>query len=143
MPRVAIISPEAERVMRAEFPKRTPVSIIVRLVAAATGEAMAARTVARRRAEWAAEQSRLAATREQMSALVAAMKENDLTAEEMLKALAFQALLERPGEMGADPVALQELRIKEKAVDLKARQIAVEEQKLSLLLERERIAFAR
>ncbi|MDE2097842.1 MAG: hypothetical protein KGL39_11385 [Patescibacteria group bacterium] len=142
MPRVVTISPEAERVMFAEFKKRTPAAIIVRLVAAATGETVAARTIARRAATWRAEQMRVQAAREQMTALVQAAENSDLTAEGMLRALAFTQLLENPKAMGADPVALQELRIKEKAVDLKARQIAVEEGKLKLLQDRERKAVA-
>jgi hypothetical protein len=138
MPRVAIVSPEAARVMLREFRQRTPAATIARLVLQETGETIAPRTIARRAAEFKAGELRRQAARDQMAALVEAVEHSDLTAEGMLRALAFQALLEDPAGVGADPVALQELRIKEKAVDLRARQIAVEEAKLKLLQDRER-----
>ena len=123
--------------MGREFAKHTPAAVVARLLFEETGEVVAPRTIARRCAEFRAAQLRVRGAREQMQALVQASEQSDLTAEGMLRALAFQALLERPDEMGADPVALQTLRIKEKAVDLKARQVAIEEGKLRLLLERE------
>ena len=124
--------------MLREFRQGTPAAIVARLVLAETGEQLAPRTIERRAAEFRAAQKRQQAAREQMDALVHAAELSDLTAEGMLRALAFQSLLEDPQSMGANPVALQGLRIKEKEVDLKARQIAMQESKLKLLLERER-----
>jgi hypothetical protein len=143
--RVAEIAPEAERVMRREFLKRTPSSIVARLVLQETGFGVKERTISRRASEFRAQQLRRQAAREQVSDLVAAMRENDFTAAEMIQALATQALMESPEKFQmADPIAVQgqnlkaeELRLKQEQLDLRKRAAAIEEKKLELLLARE------
>ena len=58
--------------------------------------AIAPRTIARRAAEFRAEQSRRQTAREQVADLVQAMRENDFTSAEMIQALATQALIDDP-----------------------------------------------
>lgn len=148
MPRVVIVSPEAERVMLREFRLRTPSGIVARLVTQETGQVVSERTVARRASEFRASQLQRQAARQQVSDLVAAMKENDFTAAEMISALATQALIERPeGFAKADPILVQgqnlkaeELRLKARQLELRERTAAIEEKKLEMLLAREKKA---
>lgn len=140
--RTVVISPEAERVMAAGFRERKPAAIVAGLVRQATGETVAPRTISRRAAAWRAAESRRQAARDQMNDLVSAMKANDLTAEEMLRALAVQALLENGAALQAQPVDLQMLRIEERKVALRERAVENDARRIALLETREKRAVA-
>lgn len=150
MPRLVQISPEAQRVMVAGFRERKPASVIALLVREGTGERVTVRTIERRAAAWRAEQVRRQTAREQMEDLVAAMKQNDATAAEMIQALATDALMLAPGAwLQADPVKIQaqnlyaeEIRLKREKLDVQRRAVEVQERRLKLLEEKQRAADA-
>jgi len=119
-------------------------------IATEAGDEVAERTVSRRLAELrqAAEVRR--AARERMEDLVAALKSGNGSAAEYIQALAMRALeLEPDALTAADPVQVQrlslkgeELRLKRDAMEIKARQVRLDEQRLELLVEREKRAIA-
>ncbi len=142
------LSAEARRIMMAGFRAKSPYRAIARQIGEETGEEVPERTVARRGKEWRGEQSRRRAAREQMQALVDAMKAGEWSAAEMIQALATDALMMNPEALtNADPLKVQaqnlraeELRIKREEMELRTRQVAMDERKVEVLLGRERKA---
>lgn len=139
------LSAEAQRAMAAGFAsKLTYAQIAANL--RTLGEKVSERTIARRGAEWQADQERRQAGREQISNLLEAMREGNWESGEMVRALATQALMDAPGDFaGSDPVKVQrlnlraqELKQKQQALDLRAREIALDERRVALLQEKER-----
>src|SRR6266581_4284498 len=107
--------------MIACFREKLPAAMIVARIAAETGETVAERTVARRKAEWEAEQKRRRAGREQMEDLLAAARAGDSTASEMVNALAIEQLMRDPeGTLSVDPVELQRTSIAAERVRIQA-----------------------
>ncbi len=114
------------------------------------GDDVAERTVSRRLAELREAAAVRTAARERMEDLVAALKAGNGSAAEYIQALAMRALeLEPDALTAADPVKLQrlslkgeELRLKKDQMKLKARMVALDEQRLALLVEREKRAIA-
>jgi hypothetical protein len=141
---------EATRIMVGGFRTKLPYRAIARQIAEQTGEKVAERTVARRGVEWRSEQSRRQAAREQMQALVDAMKEGNWSAAEMIQALATDALMQNPEALtGADPLRLQgqnlkaeELRIKREEMDLRKRGLDLDVKRFEAVQEREQRAVA-
>jgi hypothetical protein len=119
-------------------------------IATEAGDEVAERTVSRRLAELRQAAAVRTAARERMSILIEAFQAGNATASTSIQALAMRALeLEPDGLAGADPVKLQrlalqgeELRLKKSAMDIKARQVGLDEQRLALLVEREKRAIA-
>lgn len=151
MPRVAQeLSPEAHRVMVRGLREGLTSRMIAGRIAQECGEKVSERTVARRAAEWRADQARLRGKQEDVAALVAAMKQQDFTAEEMISALALQALMADPEKFAAADVmdvqdrnlAAREVAIKQQKLELQSRQVALQERRVKLLEERERRAMA-
>ena len=144
------LSSTAQAVMLACFREKLPAAMIVTRIKAETGEEAAERTVARRKSEWDAVQRRRQAGREQMEDLLAAMRAGDHTASEMVNALAIEALMRDPdGTLTADPIALQQtsiaaerVRLQAKSMELKERQIALDEKKFKVIQDREQRAIA-
>ena len=82
------------------------------------------RTVARRGAEWREEQERRERVRDQVQAMVGAMKDHDLSSAEMLQALAIDALMSDPEAWAqADPVKVQRQNLQAETLRLKAPQV--------------------
>lgn len=108
------------------------------------------RTIARRAAEWRQAQARREQAREYVNDLVGAMKAQDVTAAEMVQALATDALLSDPEAFtGQDPIAVQRqslqaetLRLKREELEIKRRLVSAEETRLRLLEAREQRAIA-
>lgn len=106
---------------------------------------VAERTVARRGSEWRMQQERRRQASEYIHDLVGAMKSQDLNAVEMGEALMRQALMDDPEAFaGADPIRMQRLsiqtetlRLKQRELDIRARLVAAEEDRLRLLTARE------
>ena len=142
------LSAEARRMMVAGFRSKMTYRAIARQIAGDTGEKVSERTVARRGNEWRAEQSRRRAAREQMQALVDAMKKGEWSAAEMIQALATDALMQNPDALtNADPLRVQaqnlraeELRLKREELELRKRTVTLDEKKAGAMLERERRA---
>ncbi len=141
------LPPEAARLMAAGFgQKLTARAVRARL--AEIGVEVPERTVARRAREWNAEQSRRQAAREQVHALVAAMKAEQMNASEMLQALAVDALMADPEAWaGGDPIKVQgqnlyaeEIRLKREQLELRKAQHQLNVRKLTAMEERERRA---
>jgi hypothetical protein len=134
--------------MLACFREKLPASMIAARIEAATGEKVAERTIGRRKAEWEAEQKRRRMSREWMSDLMAAAREGDSTSWEMVQALASEQL-QRDGEgilLAVDPIRLQQtsiaaqkVRLQGRVIDLKERQVRLDEAKFEILkAEREK-----
>ncbi len=144
------LTPEAWRVMIAGFRDKLTAKMIAARVEQETGEKVTERTVSSRMREWHLDQTRRKAAREQMLALVEAMKEGNWSAAEMIQALATDALMMNPdGLTTASPLKVQaqnlkaeELRIKREAVEVRKREMEINARKLALLEERERRAVA-
>ena len=85
-----------------------------------------------------------------MEDLLAAMRAGDHTASEMVNALAIEQLMRDPdGTLSADPIALQQtsiaaerVRLQAKSMQLKERQIALDEAKFAAMQKREQAAIA-
>ena len=135
--------------MAACLQERLPAATIAERIKTATGEEVSERTIARRKAEYEAETARRKAGREQMEDLLLAMRAGNRTASEMVNALAIEALMRDPdGTLAADPIALQQtsiaaerVRLQRDSMELKKRQIALEEQKFAALQAREQRAI--
>lgn len=144
------LSVEAQRILIGGFRAKWANKAIAREIFEATGERVAERTVARRGAEWRTEQSRRLAAKDQMLALVEAMKEGNVPASEMIQALATDALLTNPnGFAGADPLKVQDRNLRAEEIALKRAELAVKqralelnEKKFSAMREREEKAKA-
>jgi hypothetical protein len=134
---------EAWRVMHGGFRAKKTARAIVRDLAD-IGIEVAERTVARRAREWRSEQRRREAARDQVQDLVAAMKEQNLNAAEMLQALAVDALIQDPDAWsGADPLAVQRQNLLAQQVRLKEREIAVRERSVAAVEKRLELVEAR
>ena len=131
--------------MRQGFGAGRTAAFVAQAVLDATGEVVAERTVARRAAEWRAENEARQARRERMADLVAAMKASGMDGSEMVQALAIDHLVEHPEALtGADPIDLQglsleaeKLQLKKREVDIRERAVAMDERKLALLEQRD------
>jgi hypothetical protein len=138
------LSPEAVRLMIAGFRARKTYAAIARDLAE-IGVTVPERTIARRGAEWQAEERRRQQTREWAEALVEAAKSSP-EASSVVKALATDALLSEPDAFtGADAVKVQrlnlraqELELKREDLEIRRRQVVIDEKRLALLEERER-----
>jgi hypothetical protein len=143
------LSAEAWRVMVAGFRGGKTYKAIQRDLDA-MGEAVTLRVVESRGKEWEGEQRRRKAARETIQDLVAELKAGNVTAVEMVSALASDALMMEPGRFqGADAVKVQRLNMQAAAVKVrqdelrvKEREIALNEKRLELLEEREKRATA-
>jgi hypothetical protein len=141
------LSAEAQRVMAAGFRARKTYRAIVRDLVE-IGVKVPERTVARRGVEWRGAQARREAAREQVQDLVAAMKDQNFNAAEMLQALATDALLADPQAWaGQDPMRVQgqnlkaeELRLKREEVELRRRAHELNAKKFDALERREQQA---
>jgi hypothetical protein len=138
------LSAEAQRVLAGGFRgKKTYRAIAADL--SEIGETVPARTIARRAVEWRRDQARRGAAREQVQDLVAAMKANDLSAAEMVQALAMQALMDDPESFASsDPLKVQfqgvmaeEVRLKKRKQELAERKLTLDERRLRIIEERE------
>jgi hypothetical protein len=147
MPRAKVtdgMSEEGQRVMLQGFAEGHTALWITGAIADATGEVVAARTVARRAAEWRDKCAQFDRAKQQY----AAMKAAGLDGVQMIRALAFDRLVENPEALtGADPIKFhglgleaEKVALKKREMDLRARQIAVEERKLGMLEAREQRA---
>lgn len=144
------LSEEGQAVMLRGFAAGRTAAFIAQAVKDATGEEVSERTVARRAAEFRAESEERKARRERMADLVSAMKASGMDGSEMIQALAIDHLVEHPDSLtGADPIELQgmsldaeKVRLKKRELDIRERVVAIDEQKLRLLAEREERAKA-
>jgi hypothetical protein len=143
------LSPEAIRVMTEGFRLRKTYAAIAKDLDD-IDEPVPERTIARRAVEWRREQARRQSAREQVQDLVSAMKSNDLSAAEMVQALAMQALLDDPEAYAEkDPIRVQkqaltaeEIRLKKRKQELAERRLELDEQKYRAQQEREEKARA-
>jgi hypothetical protein len=138
------LSAEAQRVMVGGFrAKKTYTAIAADL--AEIGETVPERTVARRAAEWRQAQERRENARLYVHDLVGAMKAQDVTAAEMVQALATDALLADPEAfISGDPIQVQrqnlkaeELRIKRLEMETRRRALGLDERRLKIIEDRE------
>jgi len=143
------LPPEAVRVMMNGFrEKKTAVAIEQELKG--LDVEVAVRTIARRAQEWRAAESLRLAAREQMAAMVAAMKDGNSTASEMIQALATDALIMNPEAFtGADPLKVQsqnlkaeELRLRRLEMELRQRAQELDEEKFKALQKKSADALA-
>jgi hypothetical protein len=139
------LSSEAQRVMVACFRSKLAAAMTAAKIKAETGEAVSDRTIGRRKSEWEAEQLRRQAGREQMEDMLAAVREGNRTASEMVNALALDALMRDPdGFASLNPIdvqrtsiAAEKVRLQREQVELKKRQLALDEAKFELMKQRE------
>ena len=107
---------------------------------------MKERTVSRRMAEWEESRARFERAKEQYRA----MTEAGIDGAQMIEAKAFERIMDEADPFaGCDPIAFHALGLDAKKVALKEREIAVrervaaiDEQKMALLVEREKRAVA-
>ena len=105
------------------------------------------RTIARRGQEWEEQRRRRQAAREYVTDLVAAAAANP-EASAVLGALATDALMSEPETFtGADPLKVQrlnlraeELRLKREELEIRKRATTIDEQRMTLMLDREKRA---
>jgi len=129
------LSAEAQRVMVAGFRAKLTYAEIGRQLRE-IGQEVAERTIGRRGMEWRTAEARRQTAVEQMQALIAALKAEEMNAAEIVHALGVQALLEDPEEWKArDPLYAEELRIKRETLELRKRQVELGERKLTMLEE--------
>ncbi len=141
------LSAEAQRLMAAGFRAKKTYAAIARDLEA-IGEPVSDSTIARRAAEWRAEQARRQAAREYVQDLVEALKANNFTATEMAEALLTDALIENAESLKeADPLKVQaqnlrarEVAVKEREAALRQRALELDEAKFRALQEREQKA---
>jgi hypothetical protein len=144
------LSSEARSLMLACFRERMTAAATVARIKEQTGETVAERTLARRKSEWEAEADRRLRGREQMEDLLAAARSGDHTASEMVNALAIEQLMRDPdGTLSLDPIALQKtsiaaerVRLQRDNLELKRRQIALDEAKFAQLKREKELAIA-
>jgi len=142
------ISAEALRIMKNGFAGKKTSAAIAREIKENTGESVNPRTVGRRALEWRNWWTARRARTDEARAMVEASRAGDLTASELIQALAIQALVDDPsGLTSQNPLKVQsqnlraeELSLKRQALTLKQREVAVTEARLQLLQERERKA---
>ena len=143
------LSAEGLRVMIGGFRARKTYTAITR-DPAEIGEDVPERTIARRAAEWRQSQERRENARLYVHDLVAAMKAQDVTAAEMVQALATDALLADPEAFTSGNPALvqrqnlkaEELRIKRAEMETRRRALDLDERKFALMQSREQRAVA-
>jgi hypothetical protein len=143
------LSAEARRVMFAGFASGMTYAAIAEQLWS-MGVKIPERTVARRGAEWHEEQERRKAAREQVAAIMEAMKEGRWESSEILRALATDALLNDPEAFaGADPMKVQDrnlaaedLRLKREKLELQKAKHDLNVAKFRALQEREQRAIA-
>lgn len=136
------LSAEAQRVLVAGFRAKSTYAAITRQLQA-LGMEISERAVARAGAEWREEEERRQAATEQMQALIAAMKREEMNAAEIVHALGVQALLEDPEEWRKrDPLEAEKLRIQRETLEVRKRQVELGEKKLAAMVEREARAAA-
>jgi phage shock protein A len=143
------LAPEAVRVMVNGFRGKLTAAAIAGRLAEIDVE-VPERTIARRAQEWRALEARRTAAREQMTAMVEAMKEGNHTASEMIQALATDALINDPDAFsGADPLKVQsqnlraeELRLKREEMELRRKAQELDEKKFTALQEKSVRALA-
>lgn len=124
--------------------------VIVNWIRSATKETVMERTISRRRQEWKAEADRRKVARERMDDLLAAAEERGLRTSDAIVALARERLEQDPEALtGRDPLKVQglallaeEVALKRRQLDLRARTVAIGERKLALYEERETRARA-
>ncbi len=141
------LSAEAQRVMIGGFRARKTYAAIARDLVE-IGEEVQERTIARRAAEWRQSQERRENARLYVHDLVGAMKAQDVTAAEMVQALATDALLADPEAFtSGDPETVQrqnlkaeELRIKRAEMETRRRALELDERRFTALQEREQKA---
>lgn len=127
------LSAEAWQVMIAGWRAKKTLRAVARDLAE-IGVKVPERTIARRRSEWIAEENRVGAAREHMQHLIAAVKQNNLAASEMLHALGVDALLTNPQAFPeSDPLEAEKLRIKRSELDLKREQLELDRAKFAAL----------
>jgi hypothetical protein len=139
------LSSAAQQIMAACFRSKLPAAMTAAKIKAETGEIVAVRTIGRRKSEWTAAQLKRQADRDRMVDLIAAMKDGNLTASEMVTALAMEALLKDPdGFSKLNPLEVQRTSLEAEKVklahrreDLRARQVALAEKKYELMQQRE------
>lgn len=144
------LSEAATQVMRRGFAAKKTSAVIARQIREATGEVVNPRTVGRRAQEWRAAQQAIEDSKEEIRALVSAMKEGDVTSSEMIQALSMQALIsdsaaftkQNPLKLQSQNLRAEEISLKRQALALKQREVAVIEEKLRILQEREQKAAA-
>lgn len=123
---------EAWQAMIAGWRARKTLRAVARDLAA-IGVKVPERTIARRRSEWIAEENRKAAAREHAAHLVAAMKENNLAASEIVTALATDALVMMPDAFtSGDPTQVQRLNLEAEKLRLKSGELEVKRSQLAL-----------
>lgn len=142
------LPPGALRIMSAGFAgKLTVRAIAARL--AEIGIKVPERTIARRGAEWRAEQARRQAAREQAADLVGAMKAENWESAEIIRALVTDRLMSDPDAyLAVDPAKLQsqnlyaeELRIKREKLELQRQRHELDVQKFRAMQTREQRAI--
>lgn len=132
------------------FQQKLSAAMTAARIKAETGEEVAERTISRRHSEWRAKQERLNASREQMQNLLDAMAGGNHTASQMVNALAIEALMRDPeGFIDTDPIRMQrtsllaeQVRLKREQLDLKKREVALNEAKFELLKRQKDQAIA-
>jgi hypothetical protein len=134
---------EAVRILIGGFRARKTYAAIARDLAE-IGAEVPERTIARRASEWRQAQERRDQAREYVHDLVAAMKSQDMRADEMVQALATEAVLSDPEAFtSGDPIKLQGLNIRAQANQLKAQELAIRERLLTMEEQRLRLLTAR
>jgi hypothetical protein len=139
------LSEEGQRLMRRGFAEGRSAALIVEAIARATREVVAERTVARRRIEWQAEIDRRKRARERMEDLVASLKDSGMATSDTIMALARERLEENPEALaGGDPMELhsmslkaEEVALKRRQLDIRDREVALDERKAEMLEARE------
>jgi hypothetical protein len=141
------LPPEAHRVMAAGFLQNLTVKAIAARLAD-IGLNVPERTIARRGAEWRAEQARVQSAREYVHHLVDAMKDQP-DGSAILQALAVDQLLSDPDAWAKqDPMKVQsqnlvaeELRLKREKLDVQKQRLELDRQRFRTMQEREQRAI--
>jgi hypothetical protein len=144
------LSSEAQSILDAGSRSKTPAAIIAVQIKEATGEAVAERTIARRKSEWETAEKTRTERREFAQNLVEAARRGDMRASDVVSAYAMEQMLRDPeGIMALDSIDLQKnaiagerVLIQRKALELKEREIALNEAKFELLKQQKEQAIA-
>jgi hypothetical protein len=127
------LSDAGQALMRRGFAEGRSAALIVVTVMTATHEVVSERTVARRRIEWQAEVDRRKRARERMEDLVASLKDSGMATSDTIMALARERLEENPEALtGADPIELHGMALKAEEVALKRRQLDIRDREVAL-----------
>jgi hypothetical protein len=144
------LSSAAQELMLVCFRQKLSAAMTAAKIKAETGEDVAERTIGRRKSEWEANEKRRKSAREQMQDLLDAMRGGNHTASEMVNALAIESLMRDPeGFIDSDPIRMQrtsllaeQVRLKRDQLDLKKREVALNEAKFDLLKRQKDQAIA-